>query len=149
MSPKNKPANISKESVNSWLAIQQALLTPLVQKFDWKLPIVLETDASQIYLGAVLLQPHLRLNKNHISSFLYPIAYFSRKLNQTQQRYSVQGRDVTVITDHQSLDSIRTKAEQLARIARFLDTIKHYGINILYRKESANFFADYSKAPNN
>lgn len=88
--------------------------------------------------------------------FLHPIAYFSRKLNQTQQRYSaqerellcillslqhwrhwVEGGDVTVITDHQSLSTIRTKSEQPVRIARFLDAIEHYGITMLRSQSSA------------
>ncbi|KAI0991489.1 hypothetical protein K3495_g16698, partial [Podosphaera aphanis] len=54
--PKNHPVTLTQNSIDSCLAIKKALTTsPLVQKFDWRLPIVLETDASQKYLGAVLL----------------------------------------------------------------------------------------------
>ncbi|POS82548.1 hypothetical protein EPUL_005935, partial [Erysiphe pulchra] len=164
--PKNKPVKLSAESINSWRTIKNVLTTtPLVKKFDWRLPIVLETDASQKFLGAVLLQPHLHfIDKQR--SILHPIAYFSKKLNETQQRYSaqerellcillslqhwrhwVEGGDVTVITDHQSLKTIQTKSEQPARIIRFLDTIEHYGIRILYRKGKANVLADYLSRP--
>ncbi|POS83058.1 hypothetical protein EPUL_004164 [Erysiphe pulchra] len=86
----------------------------ILKKFDWRLPIVLETDA----LEKFLLQPHLHyIDKQR--SILHPIAFFSIKLNETQQRYSaqerellfillslqhwchwVEGGDVTAITDH-------------------------------------------------
>ncbi|KAI0992367.1 hypothetical protein K3495_g15819, partial [Podosphaera aphanis] len=165
--PKNKPVTLSPESERSWLAIKDAMSSsPLVRKFDWRLPVVLETDASQKFLGAVLLQPHMHVSSDSDRSVLHPIAYFSRKLNGTQQRYSaqerellgillalqhwrhwVEGGDVTVITDHESLKTLHTKMEQPARIARFLDSIEHYGVRILYRKGKANVLADYLSRP--
>lgn len=93
--PKNKAVTLTKESAESWRAIKNALISsPLVRKFDWHLPIVLETDASQKFLGAALLQPHTHLLQNSNRSILHPIAYFSRKLNETQQRYSAQEREL-------------------------------------------------------
>ena len=160
--------NLTKDSIDSHYKIKKALTTtPLVKNFNWQLPITLETDATQRFIGAVLLQPHLN-SKNSERSFLHWVAYFSRKLNDTQQRYSAQergllcillslqhwhhwikGGDVTVITDHQSLKSIQTKSEQPARILRFLDSIKHYRILIIYRKGKANKLADYLSRPPN
>lgn len=54
---------------------------------------------------------------------------------------------VTVITDHESLKSIQSKVEQPARIARFLDSIKHYSVKIFYRRRKANLLADYLSRP--
>jgi hypothetical protein len=94
------------------------------------------------------------------------VAYYSRKLTDTQTRYSSQERellaillslqhwrhwvengDVTVITDHQILKNLNTKAELPARIVRFLDTIKHFGARVLYRSGKVNVLADYLSRP--
>ncbi|KAI0998222.1 hypothetical protein K3495_g9972 [Podosphaera aphanis] len=164
--PKNQPVTLSPQSIESWKTIKQSMISmPLLQKFDWRLPIVIETDASQYFIGAAILQPHLHRSQDN-RSFLHPVAYFSRKLNPTQQRYSaqerellcilqslqhwrhwVEGGDVTIITDRESLKYIRSKTEQPSRILRFLDSIEHYGIRILYRKGKANLLADYLSRP--
>lgn len=45
--PKNKPVVITAELVKSWQNIKNALVSaPPVRKFDWRLPVILETDAS-------------------------------------------------------------------------------------------------------
>ncbi|KAI1001154.1 hypothetical protein K3495_g7045 [Podosphaera aphanis] len=62
-------------------------------------------------------------------------------------RHWVEGGDVTVVTDHESLKTIRTKVEQPARIVRFLDALEHYGIRIVYRPGKANVLADYLSRP--
>ncbi|KAI0994514.1 hypothetical protein K3495_g13668, partial [Podosphaera aphanis] len=166
--PKNCPVKLSAEAIDSYNKIKDALTSaPVVRKFDWRLPTVLESDASQRFVGAALLQPHLHSSDTTTEqSLLHPVAYFSRKLNPTQQRYSsqerellgillslqhwrhwVEGGDVTVITDHESLKSIPTKAEQPPRMIRFLDTIEHYNIRILYRPGKANLLADFLSRP--
>ncbi|KAI0991781.1 hypothetical protein K3495_g16406, partial [Podosphaera aphanis] len=139
---KNIPVRLSPAAKSAWLKIKDAITSlPVVKVFDWRKPVILETDASQFFVGACLLQPHLHYDK----SFLHPVAYFSEKLTQTQSRYSaqerellgillslqhwwhwVEGGDVTVITDHESLKTISTKTEQPNRILRFLDAIEHY-----------------------
>lgn len=164
--PKNKPGILTPESITPWKTIKQALTSsPILRKFDWRLPIILETDASKKFVGAVLLQPHLHFY-NSKNSFLHPISYFSRKLNETQQRYSaqerellcillslqhwchwVEGGNITIITDHQSLSTLNTKMEQPARNVRFLDTKEHYYVKIIYRKGKANVLADYLSRP--
>lgn len=165
--PKNKPIVLTSDSKKAWLLIKDAISSaPIMKRFNWKLPIVPETDASQKFLGAALLQPHTHYLSNKHRSIFHSIAYFSRKLNEIQQRYSaqerellsillslqhwrhwVEGSDVTVITDHESPRSIKTKAEQPARILRFLESIEHYGVRIIYRKGNANVLADYLSRP--
>ncbi|KAI0992947.1 hypothetical protein K3495_g15237 [Podosphaera aphanis] len=161
--PKNTPVRLTVDSMNSWKKIRDALTSaPVIRKFDWRLPVVIESDASQRFIGAVLLQPQLYTSNNLTRSTLHPIAYFSRKLNETQQRYSsqerellgillsiqhwrhwVEGGDITVVTDHESLKTISTKTDQPPRILRFLDTLEHYNIRILFRPGKANVLADY------
>ncbi|KAI0999844.1 hypothetical protein K3495_g8354, partial [Podosphaera aphanis] len=165
--PKKSPVILTNESIKSWNKIKDAITSvPVVRKFDWRRPIILETDSSQTFVGAALLQPYLHHPKEKPISILHPIAYFSRKLTPTQQRYSsqerellsillslqhwrhwVEGGDVTVITDHESLKTIQTKVEQPARMVRFLDSIEHYGVRILYRQGKANVLADYLSRP--
>ena len=45
------------------------------------------------------------------------------------------------------MKTIQTKIEQPARILRFLDTIEHYCIKIIFRKGKANVLADYLSRP--
>lgn len=59
----------------------------------------------------------------------------------------MKGGNITVITDHQSLSTLNTKMEQPARIVRFLDTIEHYNVKIIYRKGKATVLADYLSRP--
>jgi len=161
--PKGAPVTLSAEAQQQWRHIRDIITSlPLVRVFDWRLPCVLDTDASQGHTGACLMQPHLEGGK----STLHPVAYFSKKFSDTQKRYSaqerellgillalqhwrhwVQGGEVTVVTDHESLKGLNTKAEQPPRIMRFLDAIQHYGIRILYRAGKANVLADYLSRP--
>lgn len=86
---------------------------PILRYYDPSKPLTLSVDASSKGLGAVLIQ-----NQR-------PVAYASRALTQTQQRYSqieketlaivygcnkfheqVYGREVLIETDHKPLQSI-------------------------------------------
>ncbi|KAF2963620.1 hypothetical protein GQX73_g9950 [Xylaria multiplex] len=87
--PKNQALTLSPEAKDAWQEIREAITTiPVVKSFNWKLPSVLETDSSQLHVGACLLQPHLHGE----STALYPVAYFSKKLADAQTRYSSQER---------------------------------------------------------
>lgn len=161
--PKKSKIKLTEAAEAAWKRIRDLITsTPIVRPFDWKRPCVLETDSSKAHVGAALLQPHLHGER----SALHPIAYFSKKLDATQGRYSaqerellavmlslqhwrhwVEGGDVTVITDHESLKTINNKTEQPARILRFLDAIEHYGVRLLYRPGKANVLADYLSRP--
>jgi hypothetical protein len=52
-----------------------------------------------------------------------------------------------VVTNHEFLKEFNIKAEQPVRIMRFLNTIEHYGIRIIYRFGKANVLADYLLRP--
>lgn len=56
---------------------------PVLAVFDPELPIHIYTDASLQGIGAVMKQPQLNDNKNKTEK---PVAYFSRKLNESQKR---------------------------------------------------------------
>ena len=59
--------------------LKMAFVTkPILRIYDWKLPTVLETDASYYAIGAVLLQKQLDDDKWH------PVAYRSQAFNEAK-----------------------------------------------------------------
>lgn len=86
---KNQSVKLHDEALDVWKCIEEAMTTmPAVQVLDWRKPIVIETDASQFYIGACLLLPHL----HESNSVLHPVAYFSKKLTDTQSGCPAQER---------------------------------------------------------
>jgi len=168
---KNTKVTLTSEQLEAWTKLRDALTrTPLLKTFDWSKPIVIESDSSDHHIGAVLLQPwpvpYSSQTSDSPTTALHPVAYYSKKLNDTQQRYSAQerellaivnslhhwshwieGGDITVITDHESLKQLDTKVEQPRRILRFLDTIQHYSLRIVYRAGKLNVVADWLSRP--
>lgn len=164
--PKGAPVTLSSQAQKQWKKIRDLITTiPLVKPFDWQLPCVVESDASDGFIGAAFLQPHMSTSDS-TKRVLHPVAYYSRKLSPTQRRYSaqerellglllalqhwkhwVQGTEVTVVTDHESLKGLGTKTDHPPRIMRFLDAIEHYGVRIVYRPGKANVLADYLSRP--
>ena len=125
--------------------------TPTLQFFDVNKPVTIQTDASQVGLGAVLLQNNL------------PVYYASQSLNKTQQNYAVIekellaiafacikfhdfnfGRSVVVLTDHQPLIGITKKPihECSPRIQRIRMKLLHYDLKLTYIPGKQNVVAD-------
>ena len=128
-------------------------------------PVILEVDASDYGLGAALLQP----SKHHSSStleesYLQPVAYSSKSLTPTEQRYAqiekeclaiveafnkfdqwLLGKsDITVHTDHQPLQSIFEKdlASAPKRLQKMMLFLQRYNFTVVYRKGSSLHLAD-------
>lgn len=79
--PKNTVITLTAEAIKSFNNIKKApITTPVLQKFDWLLPIIVESDASKIAVEAALLQTHTHSLESHPSSTLQKISYFSKKL---------------------------------------------------------------------
>uniref|UniRef100_A0A8C5PCP2 ribonuclease H n=1 Tax=Leptobrachium leishanense TaxID=445787 RepID=A0A8C5PCP2_9ANUR len=96
---------------------------PILKQPDINLPYSLETDASDIALGAILSQ------KSGIKNLLHPVAFYSRRLTPAEKNYSVGEKEllaiksaleewrhllegakhpVVVYTDHRNLEYLRT-----------------------------------------
>ena len=118
-------------------------------------PTCILTDASNTAVGAVLQQ--------RIDNKWCPLAYFSRKLNSAQQKYStfdrellgiylsiqhfryfVEGRDFFIVTDHKPLTyALRSRsANHSPRQARQLDYISQFTSDVRHLPGSANGAAD-------
>jgi hypothetical protein len=82
--PKNQAVTLSSEAKAAWEKIRDAIIIlPVVKSFNWTLPVIIETDFSQRFVGAMLLQPHFYGAKR----VLHPVAYYNKKLTDTQSRY--------------------------------------------------------------
>lgn len=140
-----------------------------LQYYRPKEDLYIESDASKIGLGAALLQ----VNKQEISdddkeeiptkNSLRPIAYASKALTETEQRYSnierealailhalekfhhfTYGRYTKVITDHRPLLAIHKKdvATASPRLQRILMRIHQYNVSLHYRPGKEMHLAD-------
>jgi hypothetical protein len=109
-------------------------------------PFIIHTDASHSQLGAVISQD----NK--------PIAFYSRKLNPAQTRYTTTerellsivetlkefrnillGQQIKVYTDHKNLTYVNFNVE---RVMRWQLIIEEYSPELIYLKGEHNIIAD-------
>ncbi|PAA86625.1 hypothetical protein BOX15_Mlig009479g2 [Macrostomum lignano] len=124
---------------------------------DPRKPYVLHTDASDYSLGAVLSQHDSR-------GHLQPVAYISKTLTPTEQRYPAIEREAyaiywairklhvflyashlpfTVFTDHQPLQSLFTDKQPLSkRLQKWILHLQDYQFSIHYIKGRSNAVAD-------
>ena len=113
---------------------------------DFDRPFVVHTDASDYQLGAVISQEKK------------PIAFYSRKLNPAQKRYTTTeqellsivetlkefrtillGHDITVYTDHKNLTFKNFNTD---RVMRWRLAIEEYCPELVYIKGEKNVVAD-------
>lgn len=143
-----------KRRVISWNDTCQAAFDELKNRLpealilkvpDLSKPFIIETDASDFGIGAVLLQkgddgqPH-------------PLAYESKKLSAAERAYTAQerellailhalrqwrcfvdGSDYTIYTDHNPLRYLRTTPHPSKRLTRWLAEIESYDPDIRYK----------------
>ncbi len=136
--------------------LKEALTSaPILQFPAPSQPYILETDASGLGLGAVLLQ-ELQSHKP------LPIAYASRTLSKHERNYSatelealavhwalkhfktyVYGQRCTIYTDHQALQSLMTIKEPQGRLARWQLALQDLNLEFKYRPGRKNEKADF------
>lgn len=97
---------------------------------------------------------------------LRPVAYTSYKLAPTQQRCSAQEREALAIvqalqtwrdciegceiyirTDHESLAAIRKQKALPRRMQRFVGILENFNTKMFWRKGKTNYMADYRSRP--
>ncbi|CAB4043642.1 Retrovirus-related Pol poly from transposon, partial [Paramuricea clavata] len=128
--------------------------SPILRLPDNAKPFTLRTDASDTGLGAVLLQEH--------DGKLSPVSYASRKLTESEKKYStiereclavvwavrkflifLYGTEFTLQTDHQPLVYLKTAKFLNDRVMRWAMFLQNYGIKIESIKGVDNVGADY------
>ena len=137
--------------------------SPVLKYPDLDRPFIIETDASGVGIGAVLLQP----DENGVE---HPVAFFSCSLNSAQQNYSIadrealaiyaacinwepylEGKDEIVVrTDQQALKWIFARQDAVyhdGRTARMVDRIKHLNLKVTYKPGVENGAADLMSRP--
>ena len=124
----------TEESLASFNKLKQALISAPILAFpDNSKAYIIQTDASGTDIAAVLLQPH---------EIYKPVAFCSRKLSATEQRYTtterellaivyaisqfrmhVEGRSITVYTDHAPLVTMKELKNPMGRLGRLFHEI--------------------------
>ncbi|KAG1167670.1 hypothetical protein G6F71_009436 [Rhizopus microsporus] len=127
---------------------------PVLQAPDLSRQFIIETDASDFGVGAVLLQ-----KDDH--GLLHPIAFESKKLSSAERGYPPQereligilhalrtwrcfidGSDYLVYTDHNPLQYLRSQKKPTPRLVRWLSEIETYDPVIKYKPGKENHVPD-------
>ena len=128
--------------------------TPVLSSPDFEKTFILQTDASNYGVGAVLSQ-------TDGEGVDHPVAYFSRKLLDREQKYStiekeclaiklavkafqmyLLGRPFIIQTDHRTLQWLSNVKDENSRLARWSLALQPYQFEIEHRKGRANANAD-------
>ena len=152
---RTRNCNWTPSTVRSFASLKQALITAPVLAFpNFNLPFFIQTDASNNAIGAVLLQKQNKLFK--------PIAFASRKLSETEKRYSaterellaiiyaydqfyshVYGRKILFYTDHEPLATMSSLKNPMGRLGRLLHRLQDVDYQIVYLPGGENFLPDF------
>eukprot|EP00731_Ephydatia_muelleri_P033667 Em0035g4a len=135
--------------------LRKCLMTsPILAHPDWSKSFILDTDASDCGIGAVLSQVNSDASE-------CVIAYASQSLSRQEQRYCVTrrellavvefvkhfreyllGRRFTLRTDHGSLVWLKNFKEPEGQLARWLERLEEYDFTVVHRQGSLHNNAD-------
>ena len=129
-------------------------MDPILRVPDFNQPFILQTDASDNGLGAVLTQD--------FDDIRHPVAFASKKLLPREKRYStiekeclaivwaikkfyiyLYGREFVVETDHQPLVYIGQSKFTNSRIMRWALFLQNFRFRVINVKGKENVMADY------
>lgn len=148
----------SSESQQAFDALRTRFTSaPILRHPDPGHPFIVEVDASNTGVGAILSQRHGSPAK------LYPCAFFSRKLTAAERNYDVGNRELlamklaleewrhwlegashpfVVLTDHKNLEYLRSAKRLNPRQARWALFFTRFQFTVTYRPGSKNTKAD-------
>ena len=122
--------------------------SPVLQSPDFEKPFILQTDASDRGLGAVL-------NQRDDNGSDHPVAYYNRKLLPREERYStiekesmshfrtyLMGCQFTVETDHWALLWMDRLKDSNLRLTRWSLSLQPFDFTVTHRKGPKNRNAD-------
>jgi len=140
---------------NAFQQLKQACVSlPVLRTFEPGQPIRIETDASDTAMGACLRQ--------QFDKKWHPIAYYSKKLTDTEQNYDIHDKellaivaafeqwrvyaeganDIEVLTDHKNLIYFTTSKVLNKRQVRWSELLGQYKFKITYTPGKDNTTAD-------
>lgn len=147
--------NWGQDEISSFETLKKYLVSDHVLAFpDFSKQFVIFTDASDYGLGAVLSQIDVN-GKDR------PIAYASRHLNKTEQKYStiekeaaalifgikrfkyyLQDEPFTIVSDHRPLQWLQTFKDETGRLGRWAIMLGNLKYTVQYRPGRVNENAD-------
>ncbi|CAF2136424.1 unnamed protein product [Rotaria magnacalcarata] len=154
------PITLSDDALDAFNKLKKILTDDLILRIpDKNLPFKIQTDASKIGIGAVLMQVH--------SNGDLPIAYLSKKFTTTQMNWPateqecyaiifaiekwhkyLDGRPFIIETDHKPLLPFNMKQQLNSKCERWRLKLQQYQFTIRYIKGKHNTVADYlSRSP--
>eukprot|EP00731_Ephydatia_muelleri_P015777 Em0009g201a len=136
----------TQECIHAFDELKSRLLSAPILSFpDFEKPFILDTDACQYGIGAVLSQDHDGEEK--------VVAYGSRTLSKAERKYCVTrkellavvtftkhfrpyllGRHFTLRTDHSSLQWLYNMKEPEGQLARWLEQLQEYDFAVIHRR---------------
>ncbi|KAJ1163015.1 hypothetical protein NDU88_003478 [Pleurodeles waltl] len=150
----------SPEADQAFSTLKKAFSTTQVLTHpDANRPFIMEADASDVAIGAVLSQ------RNKDTGQLYPVAYLSRKLNEAEQNYVIAEKEllaicdafkewrhhllgakytVTVYTDHRNLQFMSSARLLSPRQLRWILFFAEFDFLVTFRPGKDNHKADAS-----
>lgn len=157
LTKKDAPFTWTNKHDKAWDKLMSLLRNDIfLAAFDPELPVILETDASDVAYAGVISQLH---NGKH-----RPVLMFSHKFQDAETRYSVAEKElyaivyaikryphflhakepVKVYTDHRNLSRFLHTTKLTSRLGRWYDDMRRSGIDfqIQYRPGMENTVAD-------
>lgn len=126
---------------------------PILSNPNFQVPFILQTDASDVGLGGVLVQGEGEEEQ--------VVAYWSRKLTSAEKKYQttereclaviqaiehyrpyIEGTHFTVITDHASLLWLQNLKDPAGRLGRWALRLQAYNFTLIHRKGKFMTVAD-------
>ena len=91
---KNTPFHWNRAADRAFRALKKAFTSaPVLRHFDYSKPAVMETDASDYAIGAILSQ----LDED--TGLLHPCAFFSRKFTPAELNYEIYDKEMLAVVD--------------------------------------------------
>jgi transposase InsO family protein len=152
---KDTPFRWGTEHDDAFESLKQACVNPpTLATFRSNEPLRMETDASDLALGACITQEQ--------DGHWHPIAYYSRKFSGPEERYDVHDKELmaivdalehwriyaqscselTIYTDHKNLVQFTTTKTLNRRQVRWSELLGQYKFKILYTPGKDNGRAD-------
>lgn len=157
LTKKGQPSKVrwGPEQENAFATlINQLSQSPILCLPDFEKEFILQTDASDIGIGAVLLQRY--------GEYRFPVYYASKKLLDREKNYSViekeclaivwsiqkfqsylYGKEFSLETDHQPLIYLNKAKVTNARLMRWALTLQPFKMRLEGIKGCKNFTADF------